>query len=221
MVSTTTFIRNTTETMPAVSDAWNSLFDGSLLKIYQRTRDSSKLQEAVGEISSVSLRNHVRRLADGTVRKDYHLSCRKLVSRSRRPVPRRMSISSIENSFSKVRCYLPITACILNRYAQATSHLGLRQMEWLFLTRQNYWIVFRLERDGDHLCLAYLQEISMKDSTEPFQHFLGIILSVVKNILVEPRACSSEGNLLRKRRPSTIPYQKMTSMITTIDRRPV
>ena len=36
---------------------------------------------------------------------------------------------------------LLITACILNRYAQAALHLDLRQVEWLFLTCRNYWIV--------------------------------------------------------------------------------
>jgi len=59
-------------------------------------------------------------------------------------------------------------------------------MEWLFLTCHNYWIVCRLVRDDDHPFLAYSPIVSIKDSSEPFQAFLGANLSVLKGEGIEP-----------------------------------
>ncbi|KIL58963.1 hypothetical protein M378DRAFT_27259 [Amanita muscaria Koide BX008] len=47
----------------------------------------------------------------------------------------------------------------------AALYLGLRQMEWLFLTCHNYWIVCRLVRDDVHPFLAYSPMINIEDSS--------------------------------------------------------
>lgn len=66
--------------------------------------------------------------------------------------------------------------------------MGLRKMEWLFLTCCNYWIVCRLVRDDDNPYLAYSPGIGIEESSEPFRAFLGAILSVVKDVPVESSA---------------------------------
>ena len=78
---------------------------------------------------------------------------------------------------------------------QAALCLGLRQMEWLFLSCHNYWIVCRLIKDDDHPYLAYSPEITIKDSSEPFRAFLGAILSVIKGVPVERSTYSSDMEL--------------------------
>ena len=65
-------------------------------------------------------------------------------------------------------------------------YLGLRQMEWLFLTCHNYWIVCRLVKDDRHPFLAYSPKISINDSSQPFRAFLGAILSVLNGVEIEP-----------------------------------
>ena len=63
---------------------------------------------------------------------------------------------------------------------QAALYLGLRQMEWLFLTCHNYWIVLRLVKGGRKPpFLAFSPLITMEDSSVPFRAFLGAVLSVV------------------------------------------
>ena len=94
-----------------------------------------------------------------------------------------------------MRYFLSITTSVLRRYVQAALYLGLRQMQWLFLSCHDYWIVCRLVRDDDHPYLAYSPEITIKDSSEPFRAFLGAILSVVKNVPVERSAYSSDMEL--------------------------
>ncbi|EDR11560.1 uncharacterized protein LACBIDRAFT_313890 [Laccaria bicolor S238N-H82] len=64
--------------------------------------------------------------------------------------------------------------------------LGLRQMEWLFITCHNYWVVCRLVRDDHHPFLAYSPMISIDHSSVPFRALLGAIMSVVRNVPVEP-----------------------------------
>ena len=64
--------------------------------------------------------------------------------------------------------------------------LGLRRMEWLFITCHNYWIVCRLVRDDHHPFLAYSPMISIDGSSVPFRALLGAILSVIKKVPVEP-----------------------------------
>ena len=69
---------------------------------------------------------------------------------------------------------------------QAALYLGLRQMEWLFLTCHNYWIVLRLVKGGSKPpFLAFSPLITMEDFSVPFRAFLGAILSVVKGGVVE------------------------------------
>ncbi|KAH9065341.1 hypothetical protein EDB87DRAFT_1574511 [Lactarius vividus] len=76
----------------------------------------------------------------------------------------------------------------------AVLNLGLREMEWLFLTCHNYWIICRLVSDDynqdDNLFLAY-SICSIEGSSEPFRAFLGAILSVLKGAPVQ----ASEFNL--------------------------
>ncbi|KAF5379222.1 hypothetical protein D9615_005925 [Tricholomella constricta] len=79
--------------------------------------------------------------------------------------------------------------------AKAALYLGLRRMEWLFLTCHNYWIVCRLVRDDDHPFLAYSPIISIEDSSVPFQALLGAILSIVKTVSVEPSEFSPDMEL--------------------------
>ena len=67
-------------------------------------------------------------------------------------------------------------------------YLGLRKMEWLFLTCHNYWIVCRLVGDDDNPYLAYSPGISIQESSEPFRAFLGAILSGVKDVPVKSSA---------------------------------
>ena len=74
-------------------------------------------------------------------------------------------------------------------------YLGLRQMEWLFLSCHNYWIVCRFVRDDYHPYLAYSPEITIKDSSKPFRAFLNAILSVVKDVSVDRSAYSSDMKL--------------------------
>lgn len=59
-------------------------------------------------------------------------------------------------------------------------------MECLFLSCHNYWIVCRLVRDDHHPFLAYSPMINIDHSSVPFRALLGAILSVVKNVPVEP-----------------------------------
>ncbi|KIL55381.1 hypothetical protein M378DRAFT_634291 [Amanita muscaria Koide BX008] len=70
--------------------------------------------------------------------------------------------------------------------SQAALYLGLRRMEWLFITCHNYWIVCRLVRDDQHPFLAYSPMISIDGSSVPFRALLGAILSVVRKVPVEP-----------------------------------
>ncbi|KIL54824.1 hypothetical protein M378DRAFT_174006 [Amanita muscaria Koide BX008] len=89
-------------------------------------------------------------------------------------------------------CGQPLVPKILSK---AALYLGLRQMEWLFLTCHNYWIVCRLVRNDDHPYLVYSSEISIEDSSEPFRAFLGAMLSGVDGVYPEPSAYSSDMEL--------------------------
>ncbi|KAM6493292.1 hypothetical protein JOM56_011426 [Amanita muscaria] len=80
-------------------------------------------------------------------------------------------------------------------FSKAALYLGLRQMEWLFLTCHNYWIVCRLVRDDQHPYLVYSSKISIEDSSEPFRAFLGAILSVVQGVPVEHSTYSPDMKL--------------------------
>ena len=104
--------------------------------------------------------------------------------------------SLVPKILSKVNALFPVGYNIcFTVYMQAALYLGLRQMEWLFLSCHNYWIVCRLVRDDDHPYLAYSPEITIKDSSEPFRAFLGAILSVAKDVPVECSAYSSDMEL--------------------------
>jgi hypothetical protein len=94
-----------------------------------------------------------------------------------------------------VRYFLSVTTSVLKQYVQAALYLGLRKLEWLFLSCHNYWIVCRLVKDDNHPYLAYSPKITIKDSSEPFRAFLGAILSVVKDVPVERSAFNSNMEL--------------------------
>ena len=69
---------------------------------------------------------------------------------------------------------------------QAALYLGLRQMEWLFLTCHNHWIILRLVKGGSKPpFLAFSPLITMEDSSVPFRAFIGAVLSVVEGGVVE------------------------------------
>jgi hypothetical protein len=69
---------------------------------------------------------------------------------------------------------------------QAAVYLGLRKLEWLFLTCHNSWVVFRLTKVGNERVLAYSPMIDISNSSLPFRTFLGATLSVIRNIPVRP-----------------------------------
>jgi hypothetical protein len=70
--------------------------------------------------------------------------------------------------------------------------MGLRRMEWLFLTCHNYWIAYRLVRDAERPFLVYSPMIRIQDSSVPFRALLGAILSAVKDISVDPSEFSHD-----------------------------
>ncbi|KIL58501.1 hypothetical protein M378DRAFT_170490 [Amanita muscaria Koide BX008] len=88
--------------------------------------------------------------------------------------------------------WVPGQSVVPKIISKAALYLGLRHMEWLFLTCHNYWIVCRLVRDDIHPYLAYSPAICIKDSSEPFRAFLGAILSRVVKVPVEPSAYSPD-----------------------------
>ncbi|KAH9083891.1 hypothetical protein EDB83DRAFT_2669793 [Lactarius deliciosus] len=75
----------------------------------------------------------------------------------------------------------PVSKVLLN----AALNLGLRKMEWLFLTCHNYWIVCRLVSDDASPFLAFSPMFSIEGSSEPFRAFLGAILSVLAGAPVQ------------------------------------
>ncbi|KAH9014661.1 hypothetical protein EDB85DRAFT_2097786 [Lactarius pseudohatsudake] len=64
-------------------------------------------------------------------------------------------------------------------------YLGLRKMEWLFLTCHNNWIVCRLISDKDNPFLAFSPMFNIEGSSQPFRAFLGAILSVLEGTPVQ------------------------------------
>jgi hypothetical protein len=101
------------------------------------------------------------------------------------------SVPVTKTSF-KGECAFFLSTATFVGHVQAALHLGLRHMEWLFLTCHNYWIVFRLVSDNDHPHLVYSPEISIENSSAPFRAFIGAILSVVKGVAVQSSAYSSD-----------------------------
>ena len=79
---------------------------------------------------------------------------------------------------------------------QAALHLGLRKMEWMFLSCLNYWIICRLvRRDDGKTFLAYSPVSSIENSSEPFRAFLGAVLSVQNGIPVQTSTIDPEMKL--------------------------
>ncbi|KAH9049838.1 hypothetical protein EDB84DRAFT_1555805 [Lactarius hengduanensis] len=75
--------------------------------------------------------------------------------------------------------WYPHQSLASNFLLNAALYLGLREMEWVFLTCHNYWVVFRLVSNNDDPFLAFSPMCSIEDSSEPFRAFLGAILSVL------------------------------------------
>ena len=115
--------------------------------------------------------------------------------------------SLIPKILSKVSYYFTfhLQTSVFTRDICATipfvSNPGMRQMEWLFLSCHNYWIVYRFVRDDDHPYLAYSSEISHRSLFE---------LSSVLFYLLSRMSLSSVArtaqiwNLISSR--TTIPY---------------
>ncbi|KAH8976702.1 hypothetical protein EDB92DRAFT_1810674 [Lactarius akahatsu] len=70
---------------------------------------------------------------------------------------------------------------------KAALYLGLREMEWLFLTCHNSWIICRLvsDNDNDNPFLAFSRIFSIEGSSQPFRAFMGAILSVLNGVPVQ------------------------------------
>ena len=83
---------------------------------------------------------------------------------------------------------------MVNIALQVALYLGLRNMEWLFLTSHNHWIVCRLVNDPHNPFLAYSPSISIEDSSVPFRALLGAMLSVYNSVSV-PASVLSPGVL--------------------------
>ncbi|KAH9042056.1 hypothetical protein EDB85DRAFT_1857198 [Lactarius pseudohatsudake] len=81
--------------------------------------------------------------------------------------------------------WYPHQSLVSNFLLKAALYLGLREMEWLFLTCHNYWVVFRLVSNNDDPFLAFSPMCSIEDSSEPFRAFLGAILSVLDGAPVQ------------------------------------
>jgi hypothetical protein len=94
---------------------------------------------------------------------------------------------SIVEDFFEGEFHLPIIPSqLIEKDNQAAVYLGLRQLEWLFLTSHNSWIVFRLTKILDETILVYSPMIDMKNSSAPFRAYFGALLSIVKNIPAKP-----------------------------------
>ena len=65
--------------------------------------------------------------------------------------------------------------------------MGLRNMEWLFLSSHNHWVVCRLVSDSKNPFLAFSSMLNIKDSSVPFRALLGAILSVTNGVPVSTR----------------------------------
>jgi hypothetical protein len=92
----------------------------------------------------------------------------------------------MRNMLNQVNIESPVACSVLMRLMEVAQCLGIRELEWLFITSHNHWIVCRLVRHDQHPFLAYSPTISIEDSSEPFRAFLGAILSVLKDVPVEP-----------------------------------
>jgi hypothetical protein len=95
----------------------------------------------------------------------------------------------------KVHRFSSVTTLVLTKHMQSALYLGLRQMEWLFLSCHYYWIVCRLVKDDDHPCLAFSSIASIENSSELFRAFLGAILSVIEGVAIEPSAFNPDMEL--------------------------
>ncbi|KAF8272453.1 hypothetical protein EI94DRAFT_1769734 [Lactarius quietus] len=76
---------------------------------------------------------------------------------------------------------------------KAAFYLGMRKMEWLFLTCHNLWMVCRLVTNHGKPFLAFSPICSIQDSSEPFRAFLGAILSTHLDLPVEASVLSPSG----------------------------
>ncbi|KAH9066452.1 hypothetical protein EDB87DRAFT_1554143, partial [Lactarius vividus] len=90
----------------------------------------------------------------------------------------------------------PPTETILQK---AALYLGVKKMEWLFLTCHNYWIVCRLVKGikKTQPFLAYSPSYSIENNSQPFRAFLGAILSTLNGVPVRPSVYNSRMRLDR------------------------
>lgn len=82
--------------------------------------------------------------------------------------------------------WTPGGSLLAKLFLKAAVYLGLRRLEWLFLTCHNSWMVFRLTKVGDERVLAFSPMIEISNSSIPFRAILGALLSVVQDVAVKP-----------------------------------
>jgi hypothetical protein len=85
----------------------------------------------------------------------------------------------------KVASFLFISNQPFNKDEQVAVYLGSRELEWLFLTCHNLWIVFRLTMVNNKRVLAYSPMLDIDNSSIPFRAYLGAVLSADGDFAVE------------------------------------
>ena len=95
----------------------------------------------------------------------------------------------------KVTSFLFISNQPFNKDEQATVYLGSRELEWLFLTCHNLWIMFHLTRVNNERVLVYSPILNIHNSSIPFCACLGAVLSEVRNFPVEPTTFPADATL--------------------------
>ncbi|KAH9015000.1 hypothetical protein EDB84DRAFT_1277475, partial [Lactarius hengduanensis] len=86
-----------------------------------------------------------------------------------------------------------------NILQKAALYLGMKNVEWLFLTCHNHWIVCHLVKGikKKEPFLAYSLSCSIKNNSEPFQAFLGAILSTLNGVPVQPSIHNTQTRLVQ------------------------
>lgn len=83
--------------------------------------------------------------------------------------------------------WAPKQPLVVNILQKAALYLGIKQIQWLFLTCHNHWVICRLVQKAgrNDPFLAYSASFSIENSSLPFRAFLGAILSTVRRLPVE------------------------------------
>ncbi|KAH9043887.1 hypothetical protein EDB85DRAFT_1855365 [Lactarius pseudohatsudake] len=83
--------------------------------------------------------------------------------------------------------WAPKQPLVVNVLQKAALYLGIKKIQWLFLTCHNHWVICRLVKKAgrNDPFLAYSASFSIENSSLPFRAFLGAILSTVRRLPVE------------------------------------